>query len=84
MIEVNAYQSIDGVLFDTKQACKAHENTLSPVTPFINHIGGNCFTTYNDDAGFRIIEAHDVANYVIDHIAEIINLVAEYKCKVNK
>lgn len=65
------FQAEDGKLFDTAAACEAYEGQNKLLHFVSNHIGG----TYNDDAGFSIIEDSDVVNFINAHIDELIKIV---------
>ena len=71
MKTIEAYQASDGKIFGDRSRCIDYENTIDPMFALLNHIETNCTASYNDDAGFSIIENTDVAAYIIKHFLEI-------------
>lgn len=65
------YQSDDGTNFDSEQECLDYENKNALLT----HIMSNMSYTYNDDAGFSIIEETDIEAYIKTHINKINEII---------
>ena len=61
------YQSDDGIKFNTEQECIDYEKKGK----LLEHIMINIGCTYNDDAGFSIIQETDVESYIKAHINKI-------------
>lgn len=75
MIEtlITVFIAYDGTEFRNKDECEKYENNfVSRLTTFVEE---HCDTTYCDDAGFDIIEASDVAHFLIEFRAEVIKFL---------
>ena len=71
----------DGTLFDTKVECAEYEKTQKgPILRdgMLEFIENNCPTTYNDDAGFSLIDTDDVLNFIEVHRDKIAEFITEY------
>lgn len=71
----------DGLCFDTEVECADHEYALRGPTMrgiMLEFIENNCPTTYNDDAGFSIIDANDVLNFIEVNRDKIAEFITEY------
>ena len=66
-----SYVAEDGTQFNSESECLEHESD----TTLYGHVNENCSRTYNDDAGFGVIEPEDVVAYIVTHIEKINQLV---------
>lgn len=72
---IKAYKSTDGILFNTEEECEAHEASFFPGN-LRQHIECHIVETYNDDAGFSIIELEDVVDYLVTFWNDIANIMS--------
>lgn len=63
------YVADDGTVFSTETECLSYEN--NPMKQLATLIGAKINQSYNDDAGFSIIEESSVLDFIVSHIDEI-------------
>lgn len=71
------YVADDGTVFSTEAECLAYEN--NPYNSLEKFIHLNITKSYNDDAGFSIIEEYDVMKFIVYNLDEINKILNEPK-----
>ena len=74
------YEAYDGSLFHDADKCAEYERNTNPL---LDHIIQKIDTTWNDDAGFGIIEETDVEHYIKSYwndIKEIMESKLNVRC----
>lgn len=74
------YIANDGTVFDNEQWCIDYETTDACVRNRITELVKiNCGETYNDDAGFSVIEQYDVVEFIMRTADEIQKIMQDHK-----
>ena len=75
IIQIEAYQSSDGEIFSNRGECEDHERISSPKNDLVDHIQNNCGATGADNCGREMFTEIDIADYIIDNLQMVNNLV---------